>query len=172
MRKFSRIFATVLVVLALTVVIAPAVARAASVPGDVYYVPGSGTTVIVLSIGSQTVIINGVETTVNSAPEIKSGHTFVPIRSIVEGMGGTIAWNATTHAVTIKLGNKTIVLTIGSRYAVVNGERILLDTDPSVVPYISNGRTMLPIRFIAEQLGALVVWNATLHQVTLVFVNH
>jgi hypothetical protein len=171
MRKFSRILATVLamLMLALTVVIAPTVVRAQSVPGDVYYFPGSTTAVIIMPIGSKTIIINGVQSKVDAVPEIKLGRTFMPIRSIIEAVGGTIGWNAKTRTVTIVLGKKTIVLTIGSRYAMVNGKRVLIDTNPAVMPYIQAGRTMLPVRFISEQLGAFVAWNAELQQVTLVF---
>ena len=99
-------------------------------------------------------------------------HTFAPIRFIVEALGGTIAWNAKTHAVTIVVGKKTIVLVIGRNYALVNGVRVPIDSNPAVVPYIqAPGRTMLPVRFISEQLGTLVMWNSTLQQVTLVFVK-
>jgi len=172
MRKFNRILAAVLVMLALTVVIAPAVVRAASVPGDVYYVPGSGTTIIVMTIGSTTIKTNGVAGTIDAGPQIKWDRTFVPIRFIVEALGGTIAWNATTHTVTIVVGKKTIVLVIGQNYALVNGVRVPIDSNPAVVPYIqAPGRTMLPVRFVSEQLGALVMWNSTLQQVTLVFVK-
>jgi hypothetical protein len=70
------------------------------------------------------------------------------------------------------VGTTTIVLVIGQNYALVNGVRVAIDSNPAVVPYIQEpGRTMLPIDFIAEQLGAFVVWNATLQQMTLVFAN-
>ena len=171
MRKFNRILTAIVVVLALTVVMVPALAKA-TVPGDVYSIPGSGTTVIVMTIGSTTTKINGVAGTIDAIPEIKLGRTFSPIRFIVEALGGTITWKATTHTVTIVVGKKTIVLVIGRNYALVNGVRVPIDSNPAVVPYIqAPGRTMLPVRFISEQLGALVIWNSTLQQVTLVFVK-
>jgi len=170
-RKFNRILTAIVVVLALTVVMVPALAKA-TVPGDVYSIPGSGTTVIVMTIGSTTTKINGVAGTIDAIPEIKLGRTFSPIRFIVEALGGTITWKATTHTVTIVVGKKTIVLVIGRNYALVNGVRVPIDSNPAVVPYIqAPGRTMLPVRFISEQLGALVIWNSTLQQVTLVFVK-
>jgi hypothetical protein len=68
------------------------------------------------------------------------------------------------------VGEKTIVLVIGRNYALVNSKQVYLDANRSVVPYIqAPGRTMLPVRFIAEQLGALVTWDAVLRRVTLVF---
>jgi len=170
MRKFNRILAAVLVVLALTVVIGPAVVKAVDVPGDVYGIPGSKTLVIEMTIGSKIIKVNGVVSTIDAAPQIKWDRTFVPIRFIVEALGGTIAWNAKTRTVTIVLGTKTIVLTIGKNYSWVNSKRVFIDANGTVVPYIqAPGRTMLPVRFISEQLGAFVMWSSTLQRVTLVF---
>src|SRR5450759_119052 len=174
MRKFNRIVATVLamLMLALTVVIAPAVVRAEGVPhdvytvpgnvyhvpGDVYGVPGSKTLVIIMIIGSNTIKINGIEGKMDTSPQIKWGRTF--------------EWNAKTHTVTIVLGTQTLVLTMGNAYAVANGKRFRIDSNPDVAPHIqAPGRTMLPVRFIAEKLGAFVIWNSALHSVTLVFVK-
>jgi len=196
MRKFNRIVAVVLVMLALTVVIASAVVRAegvphdvyavpgsneendqqqahgASVPGDVYAVPGSKTVVIVIIIGSKIIKIDGKKGEIDAGPQIKWGRTFVPLAPIINALGGTIEWNATAHTVTIVLGTKTLVLTMGDAYAVGNGKRFGIDSNPDVMPYIqAPGHTMLPVRFIAEQLGASVMWNSALHSVTLVFVK-
>jgi hypothetical protein len=181
MRKFNRIIATVLamLMLALTVVIAPAVVRAEGVPGDVYTVPGdvygvpgSKTLVIIMIIGSNTIKINGVVGKKDTSPQIKWGRTFVPLAPIIEALGGTIEWNPSTQRVTIVLGTNTLVLTMGNAYAVGNGKRIPIDSNHGVAPYIqAPGHTMLPVRFIAEKLGASVMWNSALHSVTLVFVK-
>src|SRR5450759_2456054 len=190
MRKFNRIVAAMLamLMLALTVVIAPAVVRAKgaphdvhtvpgnvytvpgdvyTVPGNVYGVPGSKTIVIIMIIGS-----NRLEGKKDAGPQIKWGRTFVPLASIIEALGGRIDWNAKTHTVTIVLGTQTLVLHIGNAYAVANGKRFRIGSNPDVAPYIqAPGRTMLPVRFIAEKLGAFVIWNSALHSVTLVFVK-
>jgi hypothetical protein len=188
MRKFNRIVATVLamLMLALTVVIAPAVVRAEgaphdvytvsgdvyTVPGNVYAVPGSKTIIIIMIIGSNTIKINGLEGKKDTSPQIKWGRTFVPLAPIIEALGGTIKWDASTDTVTIVLGTQTLVLHIGNAYAVGNGKRFHIDSNPDVAPYIqAPGHTMLPVRFIAEKLGASVMWNSALHSVTLVFVK-
>ena len=195
MRKFNKIVATVLamLMLALTVVIAPAVVSAKgaphdvctvpgdvytvpgdvyTVPGNVYGVPGSKTIVIIMIIGSNTIKINGLKGKKDAGPQIKWGRTFVPLASIIEALGGRIEWNAKTHTVTIVLGTQTLVLHIGNAYAVANGKRFRIDSNPDVAPYIqAPGHTMLPVRFIAEKLGASVMWNSALHSVRLVFVK-
>jgi len=91
-----------------------------------------------------------------TAPVVKSGTTFVPIRAIVELWGGTISWNNETQTITITLNGNTVALTIGSTAATVNGTTVTL----SSVPYVSDtGRTMVPIRFLAENLDLTVNWD-------------
>ena len=124
--------------------------------------------VIAMTIGSKILKIDDVDDEIDAGPQIKWGRTFSPIAPIINTLGGTTQWNARTRKVTIDLDTKTIVLTIGSRYAVVNGKRVFIDSNPDLVPYVqAPGRTMLPVRFIAEQFGALVTWNSTLQRVTL-----
>jgi hypothetical protein len=65
------------------------------------------------------------------------------------------------------MGDTELVLTIGSPTARVNGAIVPIDTDPNVVPIIINSRTMLPFRFIAEQLGATVEWNGATRTVVI-----
>lgn len=125
--------------------------------------------VIAMTIGSKILKVNDVDREIDASPQVKWGCTFSPIAPIVNALGGTIEWNARTRMVIIVLGTKIIVLTIGSRYAVVNAKNISIDSNPDLVPYVqAPGRTMLPVRFIGEQLGALVTWNSSLQQVTLV----
>jgi hypothetical protein len=170
MKRFDRVVCIMMVVLASVAVIAPAVAKGVGVPGDVYGIPDATTMVIVMTIGSTVIEIDGVEGRIDAGPQITWDRTLAPIRPIIEALGGTIAWNSTSRTVTTDAGEKTIVLVIGRNYALVSGRQIYLDANRSVVPYIqAPGRTMLPVRFIAEQLGALVTWDAVLRRVTLVF---
>jgi hypothetical protein len=170
MRDWQRTIAAVLAVLLLGATAIPAVARAGGVPDDVYVIPGSKTIVVVMTIDSKILKIDDLEGAIDVAPQIKWDRTFLPISPIIQAIGGTITWNAQKRQVTIVYGKKTIVLTIGSRWALVNGKRVLIDSNPDVVPYIqAPGRTMVPVRFIAEQLGAFVRWNTLLQRVTLVF---
>ncbi|MHB8106430.1 MAG: copper amine oxidase N-terminal domain-containing protein [Candidatus Cryosericum sp.] len=171
MRKFNKVVAVLVAVLAVSVVMGPAVVKAAGVPGDVYNVPGSHTLIIQLTIGSKVITINGANSQIDAGPQIKGDRTWNPIAAIINALGDTITWNSKTHTATIVAHGKTIVLVIGRNYALVNGKRVYIDTDHSLAPWIqAPGRTMLPIRFIAEQLGALVQWDAKLQRVTLIFV--
>jgi polyhydroxybutyrate depolymerase len=125
-------------------------------------------TVILLQIGKSTFTVNGVSNTLDSPPVIKNGRTLVPIRAIIEALGGTIGWDAAEKKVTISFGSTTIELWIGKSTAKVNGINTPIDpTNLQVVPEIINGRTMLPLRFVAESLGCSVDWNATTKTITI-----
>jgi len=69
--------------------------------------------------------------------------------------------------VTVKARGTTIVLTIGKATALVNGKSLAIDPKNSkVVPVISSGRSMLPLRFVAENLDFQVGWNAKTRTIT------
>ncbi|WP_197535273.1 stalk domain-containing protein [Caldisericum exile] len=128
------------------------------------------TTTIALQIGSSSFTVDGDIRTLDSPPVIKNGRTLLPIRAIIEALGGTVSWDATTRKVTISLGNNTIELWIGRSIAKVNGTDTPIDsTNPKVVPEIINGRTMIPLRFVAESLGADVQWDGTTKTITITY---
>ena len=94
--------------------------------------------------------------------------TVVPIRAIVEALGGTIAWDGTTRKVTINFKNTTIELWIDNPKAKVNGTETWIDSDNhNVKPIIQNSRTLLPLRFVAESLGCAVSWESSTQTITI-----
>ena len=124
--------------------------------------------VIILKIGDKNFTVNGVTKTLDSPPIIKNGRTLLPIRAVVEALGGTVDWDATEKKVTISLGSTTIELWIGKSIAKVNGVPKPIDpSNPKVVPEIINSRTMLPLRFVAESLGCDVQWDGTTQTITI-----
>jgi len=122
---------------------------------------------IVLKIGDPYMTVNGAKKEIDpgrgTAPVIVKGRTLLPIRALIETMGGSVDWDANARKVTIKLKNTTIVLTIDKKQATVNGKVKEMD----VAPQIINGRTMVPLRFVTEQLGCQVDWNADTKTVTI-----
>jgi outer membrane protein assembly factor BamB len=126
--------------------------------------------VIILHIGNLEFTLNGESKTLDSPPIITNGRTLVPIRAIIEALSGTVGWNATAKKVTITLGKITIELWIGKNTAKVNGVDTPIDsTNAKVVPEIISGRTMLPLRFVTENLGATVVWDGTTQTITITY---
>jgi len=120
-------------------------------------------------IGSTTykVLQGGVEVakTMDVAPFIEGGRTFLPIRFAAETVGvsaDNVIWNAEARTVTILKGDRVIGLTIGSNVLTVNGTPIVMDT----AAMIKDGRTVLPVRFVAQALGAAVTWDEATQTVT------
>ena len=127
-------------------------------------------TVIVLQIGNKNFTVNGEQKELDSPPIIKNGRTLLPIRAIIESLGGGIAWDGAEKKVSITLGSTKIELWIGKGIAKVNEVDKPIDPDNSnVVPEIINGRTMLPVRFVTENLGAAVAWNDNDKTVTITY---
>jgi titin len=129
------------------------------------------TIIIRLYVGKTTYYVNDVKKELDAAPIIRESRTLLPIRAIIEALGGTIDWDAKEQKVTINFKGTTIELWIGKNTARVNGEYKLIDTtNPKVTPVIiPPGRTMLPIRFIAENLGCLVGWDDNLKEVKITY---
>ncbi len=129
--------------------------------------------IITLQIGNPFITINGTKRKIdaqNSKPIIKNNRTLIPIRSLIEALGGTISWNGKTREVTIQLNGNTIILTIDKSTALVNGIKTPIDPKNSkVTPIIVNNRTYLPLRFIVEHLGCTVDWNPATKTITVYF---
>ena len=127
-------------------------------------------TVIKLVIGNSQFTVSGVSQTLDSPPIIKNGRTLLPIRAVVEALGGNVDWSSSDKKATVSLGTNTIELWIGKPNAMVNGVKVPIDeTNSKVVPEIINGRTMIPLRFVAENLGATVDWNQNTKTVTITY---
>ncbi|NPV88376.1 copper amine oxidase N-terminal domain-containing protein [Coprothermobacteraceae bacterium] len=127
-------------------------------------------TTISLQIGDRAFFVDGVTQFLDSRPVIKNGRTLLPIRAIVEALGGQVGWDANQKKVTVTLGSNRVELWIGKNTALVNGRQVMIDaTNPKVVPEIINGRTMLPLRFVAESLGCSVEWDGNTQTVRVTY---
>ncbi|MFD2334551.1 copper amine oxidase N-terminal domain-containing protein [Cohnella sp. GCM10020058] len=122
---------------------------------------------LTLRIGDRDFKLNGetfeIDPGYGTAPALIDGSAYLPVRFMTEAVGGDIRWEAATHTVRIDTAHVSMKLTIGEKTAVVNGkEQQLLGA-----PYISNGRTMLPFRFLGETLGFDVSWDAATREIGL-----
>jgi len=131
---------------------------------------------IQLQISNPLMTVNGVSKEIDpgrgTTPVIikEWGRTVVPIRAIVEALGGTIDWDGSTRKVTINFKNTTIELWIDNPKAKADGKETWIDSDNhNVKPVIQNGRTMLPLRFVAESLGAKVDWDTETKTITITY---
>ncbi|MDD3654945.1 MAG: stalk domain-containing protein [Desulfotomaculaceae bacterium] len=125
-------------------------------------------TTLVFVIDSNTYTVNGELTVMDVSPVIIEGRTMLPIRYVATPLGAEIGWDGETSKVTVSLGNTKIELWIGQSNALVNGATVPIDANnPNVKPLIISDRTMLPIRFVTENLGCDVQWDEITKKVTI-----
>ncbi|MDR0930446.1 MAG: copper amine oxidase N-terminal domain-containing protein [Clostridiales bacterium] len=105
--------------------------------------------------------IRGLKTLVpdDSTLIIINDRTMVPARFLTEKLGGTASYSAENdiQKITLNLNGKTIILTIGSPIAEVDGVPVTMDTPAQIV----NERTLLPLRFVSENFGKIVGYSTT-----------
>lgn len=123
---------------------------------------------IILTIGEKTAKAFGEAKTNDVAPKIVNDRTMLPARFVAESLGAKVDWDEDKQLVTIvgineKNEEVTILITIDSDIALVNGEEVKLDSPA----FIENDRTYTPLRFISENLGAKVDWNEEQQKVTI-----
>ncbi|MEN1761624.1 stalk domain-containing protein [Anoxynatronum sibiricum] len=113
---------------------------------------------ILLTIGKREIVLNNETHQLDAMPFIdgETNRILVPLKFISEALGATVAWLPETRQVLITEGDTEILLTIGSKEVLVNGEMILIDTEPRIIP---PGRTFVPLRVIGELLGATVTYD-------------
>ncbi len=120
-------------------------------------------TEIKLTIDSLTGYVNGESKALDAAPIIRNSRTMLPVRFVAENLGATVGWDDATKTVTIKRDATVIEIVIGSNVARVDGKDIALDSPA----FIENSRTYLPVRVVAENLGAEVSWDDATKTATL-----
>ena len=86
---------------------------------------------------------------------IVTNRTMVPLRTIAESMGAEVEWIADIQNIVVKKSGKKIALEIGRNMALINENPVYLDKAPMLI----NDKTMVPLRFISENLGAKVHWD-------------
>lgn len=94
-------------------------------------------------------------------PVIVNGKTLIPARALFEAMRGTVSWNNDKQQVSVSYDSTTVVLTIGSDKAEVNGVTKTLEVPALIIDHDGDyyGSTMIPVRFTAEALGCNVSWE-------------
>ncbi len=117
---------------------------------------------IMMSLGNTMMLVNGkwleIDPGVATVPVLKNARTMLPIRALIEAMGGTVDFLSGEEKVTVKWKGKTVCVWIGKNNYTIDGVQKTMD----VAPYYSNtGRTMIPMRFIIESLGCSIDWDGS-----------
>ena len=131
----------------------------------IFYVAGPGiytiekrdAVKIIMRIGDYFASVNNLQEQMDAAPTIINNSAYVPIRFIAEKLGAQIEFLSETNQVSIKTPEKTIYLPIGRITAELTNPAIIID-----------GRTMVPVRYVSEQLGAIVNYFADSRRIEIV----
>lgn len=118
---------------------------------------------VVMVTGSKTMTVNGEKKTMDVVPLIKDGVTYVPIRYVMDAFGGEATWTAASKKITATRGLTVIEMTVGKKEFLLNGAV----KQATVTPLITNGRTLVPLRLVSEQLGITVIWEKKTKSITL-----
>ena len=109
----------------------------------------------VSSKGDIQIFVDGSYIRLDVAPEVVKGRTMLPIRAVAEALGAKVGWDKNTRQVTLTRAGDTVVMTVGSRTATLNGKALKM----SVAPLISGNRTLIPVRYVAKFFGQNVEWD-------------
>ena len=105
--------------------------------------------------GGIRLMVNNVPVQSELPPYINGGRTMVPLRVVAENLGARVEWVGSENRIDLVKNVDKVQLWIGKQVALVNGQSLLLD----VPPQITGERTFVPLRFVAEALGAKVSWD-------------
>lgn len=125
---------------------------------------------ISMTIGKAMMIVNGIQKEIDpgkaTVPVLRNARTMLPIRALIEAMGGTVDYTSGEQKVTVKWNGKTVCVWIGKTVYTVDGVQKTMD----VAPYISEtGRTMIPMRFVIESLGCSIDWDGSMNTATITY---
>lgn len=109
-----------------------------------------------------TLKLNGKAIQSDVSPVIMNDRTLIPVRALFEELGASVSWDSANRKATVSYNGTKVELTINSKTAYVNGEAKQLDTAAMIL----QSRTMIPVRFVAENLGFAVGWDAASYTVS------
>ncbi|WP_432666499.1 copper amine oxidase N-terminal domain-containing protein [Wukongibacter baidiensis] len=104
----------------------------------------------------ENILTNNTKFKFDVPPVIKEGRTLIPIRAISEGFDAKVEWNGEERLVSIIKGETKIMIAIGSNIAYIND----VNTEIDVPAEIMNDRTVVPLRFVIENMGLNVKWDS------------
>ena len=137
--------------------------------GSQVYKPGSFKHFIMLKLDNPNMSVDGVSQEVapgrGTSPMTIAGRTMVPIRAVVEAMGGTIGWEQDTRKITLTARGNVVEMWLDKTDIKINGVSQKMD----VAPVSKNGRTFVPVRFAAENLNCKVDWINSTKEAVIVY---
>jgi hypothetical protein len=128
----------------------------------------SAVNTIILQIGNPNMMVNGTVTAIDangSAPTISGGASMLPLRGVLEILGGTVAYDTDSQSTTASFGGHTAIILAGNDLAYIDGAAVRL----AAAPLQQNGSLYAPARLFADAFGASVSWNTEAQSTTLTY---
>ena len=118
---------------------------------------------LVIAMGVQTgyanddiiVKVNGERVAFDVEPQLNEGRTFLPVRAVSEALGIQVNWDQESQTADFFGMENDLILDMKNRVYQLNGSRLYIDAEP----FITNGRTLVPLRMISEGFGYQVEWT-------------
>ena len=141
----------------------------ASVSTEEINAPDGAEGYIIMQIDNKLMDANGQMVEIDpgrgTTPLISNGRTMVPIRAVIETMGGTVGWEDADQRVTLNAKGHTIEMWLERRDILVDGSASAVDVAPTTI----NERTMLPVRFVVENVGCAIEWIGSTQEIIIVY---
>ncbi len=107
-----------------------------------------------LKASQASVTLDGNWVNTENLARVVNGRTMIPVRCLAEQLGADVSYDRVLKAARIKRAGVEIIMPIGSKTCTVNGKPFPMD----IAPYIENGRTMIPARYVSELFGQTIQW--------------
>lgn len=107
------------------------------------------------------ILLDGYKLTLDITPEVTNQRTMVPIRAVAEALGADVEWVQDTQQIVMTRAGATVTMTLNSTTATIDDQTVEMD----VAPYATDGRTLIPARYVAEFFGQKVDWDGARGQV-------
>lgn len=124
---------------------------------------------IMLKLDDPYMSVDGIKKEIDpglgTKPLTIGGRTMIPIRAVVESMDGTVGWDANTKKITLKARGNTVEMWVGKKDLKLNGVSMKMD----IAPVVKNNRTLVPVRFAAENLNSKVDWINSTKEAVIVY---
>ena len=132
---------------------------------------GEQKNLILMKLDDPNMSLNGVDQEIDpgrgTAPIVVNGRTMVPIRAIIEAMEGTVGWDDGEQKITLDAAGHSVEMWLNRTDLIVDGTAKEMDIAPSTI----NDRTMVPVRFAAENVGCTVDWIGSTSEIVVVFIT-
>jgi len=123
-----------------------------------------------LQIGNEKAIVNQESVLIDCKPFTRNGRTMIPLRFIAESFGANVDWYEDEQKISIQIFapfTKKIDLWLHQKTALIDDKvEVTLDVEPFTIP---PGRTVVPLRFIAETFHASIEWFPQDQSIEIVF---